>query len=241
MIVYLARNNVNGKGYVGCTTLTLEYRKREHISDSRNDSHLWFHQALRKHGLEAFEWSILETLNEGSTVADLEIAEKKWVAELRTFSERGYNMTPGGRLGGAALKGRIVRIETRQRISQARLGTRLSDDHRASIKNGVRAYYDKNQGPNVGKRWSNDSRMLHAALRHFKKKPVFGYDGDGTCIVAYLSLDDAVEATGLSYRTLAGNRKKYRPKFVNGITYRRSALSIESLKKIMESNTYGIS
>ena len=60
---------------------------------------------------------------------------------------------------------------------------------------------------------------------------VFAYDQAGTCVFAYLSLEDAMTVTGLGWRTLAGDRKKYRPKFVNGVTYKRSELTIEQLKE----------
>jgi len=231
MIVYLVRNRLNGKGYVGVTKYTLEWRWKEHLSDARCGSKLAFHCAIRKWGVDAFELSIIETLSESASLVDLDVAERRWVKDLDTFGKNGYNMTPGGRVGGGWVKGYVVKQSTREKLSLSRRGKKNSLEQNVLITTGVRAYYATHDGPNKDKPWSDETRLKNMVIRHPRKKPVFGYNEIGECVIAYLSIDDAVEATGLSYRTLTGNRKKYKLKYVDGITYRRSKLTIAELKE----------
>lgn len=93
MIVYLARNNVNGKGYVGQTRRTLEQRWAEHVNNAlKMMCEMPIYDAIRKHGAEAFEVSVLE---ECSSLENLDQAEVRWISELETYS-KGYNATKGG-------------------------------------------------------------------------------------------------------------------------------------------------
>jgi predicted GIY-YIG superfamily endonuclease len=55
-IVYKATNKINGKIYVG-KTYNFEKRKKEHIYDIDND--IPFHRALKKYGIDNFEWEII--------------------------------------------------------------------------------------------------------------------------------------------------------------------------------------
>ena len=95
MIVYLATNQIDGKQYVGQTKNTLEYRCYHHrqaacrVEDKTNSK---FYNAIRKHGWENFDWSILY---EGARIDKM---EKFFIKKLNTMEE-GYNMTPGG-IGG---------------------------------------------------------------------------------------------------------------------------------------------
>jgi len=282
MIVYLAHNRTNGKGYVGKTKRPLEARVDEHLRYAKNGCPWLFHRAIRKYGADAFTWSVLLDLTGTHySEGDLGLLEEQFVFELGTFGLNGYNMTEGGegtsghtmtedgrkRLASAAKKryesghGELMRSRRKKgvehpfagiswgrkgplnetakaKLSIAHRGKVLTQEHKAAISAGCKGL----PGPNVGKTWTDAERSKHAALRSQKKKPVFGYDMAGTCVVAYLSVEDAMKATGLGARILTGARKKYNLKYVAGVTYRRSNLTIGELRKsVMESGTYGIS
>lgn len=50
-IIYRAINKINGKGYIGLTTRSLQERKDEHIKSARIESdNYYFHKAIRKYG-----------------------------------------------------------------------------------------------------------------------------------------------------------------------------------------------
>ena len=58
-IVYRA-TGPSGKSYIGATRKTLEGRKHWHYVDAcHRESHLLFHQAIREHGFDAFQWKVL--------------------------------------------------------------------------------------------------------------------------------------------------------------------------------------
>lgn len=57
--VYLVFNLVNNKVYIGKTTHKLEYRIKDHLKESNNNSKLPFHRAIRKYGKDKFIWRVL--------------------------------------------------------------------------------------------------------------------------------------------------------------------------------------
>lgn len=90
-IVYMATNAVNGKRYIGVTKRTLAERKYQHLHDAkagRRGCRIFF-AAINKYGEEAFEWSILATIE---TYADALNEEIRLIAELKPE----YNITRGG-------------------------------------------------------------------------------------------------------------------------------------------------
>lgn len=62
-IIYLATNLANGKMYVGQTTVALELRIYRHEWKANNGSTLYFHNSLRKHGVQGFEWRVIDEAN----------------------------------------------------------------------------------------------------------------------------------------------------------------------------------
>jgi group I intron endonuclease len=135
MLVYIIRNRINGKVYVGRTVKTLARRWREHITDAQRGSPSYFHNAIRKYGPGAFEVALLSGYAE--TRAQLSDQERYFIAKYRSAeSEFGYNLTLGGegynqpnaetmRLRGLAisrakkLKNFHHSAETRKRISRS--------------------------------------------------------------------------------------------------------------------------
>ena len=111
MIVYLIRNKVNGKGYVGATQRTAEERWRAHRYESHGRAlcrHL--HSAMKEFGEDAFEISVLASVE---TLEELYKTERKFIVELGTLAPEGYNLNLGG--GG----GKGMCAESRARIADA--------------------------------------------------------------------------------------------------------------------------
>ena len=114
-VVYLARNTVNGKGYIGQTTGTLEARAREHLKKARGCASYLFPRAIRKHGFDAFIWQVLMVCDSRD---DLNATERMYVGVLRTKVPNGYNLTDGG--GGSS--GHTLSAEAKRKISVANKG-----------------------------------------------------------------------------------------------------------------------
>lgn len=94
MIIYQAKNKINGKKYIGQTIRSFVQRKYEHIAASKNGCKNYFHSAIRKYGKENFEWTILEenVLNK-KRLDEIEIF---YIGYFDTLAPNGYNLTIGG-------------------------------------------------------------------------------------------------------------------------------------------------
>jgi len=55
-LIYLVRNRLNGKCYLGKTEQSLQARKANHQCRAKKGSDAFFHRALCKYGFDAFEW-----------------------------------------------------------------------------------------------------------------------------------------------------------------------------------------
>ncbi len=95
MIIYRAINKINGKSYIGLTTLTLGERKHKHWLNSRNpdkNKKQAFYLAISKYGWDSFEW---QELCSALTKEDLVSLEIDFIKEYDSYN-KGYNNTLGG-------------------------------------------------------------------------------------------------------------------------------------------------
>lgn len=116
-IVYCATNTVlptRGGLYIGMTQKSLEERKHRHGYLARKGSHLHFHCAIRKYGLDGFLWQIIDRQ---PTYRAALASERYHIAALKS-SYSLYNKTDGG--GG--VKGLKFSAEARQKMSLAKKG-----------------------------------------------------------------------------------------------------------------------
>lgn len=81
-IIYLIKNSISQKCYVGLTIKTVEKRWKEHIASAAQGDERPFYCAIRKYGKESFVISILEICN----INDLCDAEIKWIKPLDTMN-----------------------------------------------------------------------------------------------------------------------------------------------------------
>lgn len=92
-IIYLHKNKITKKVYIGQTKDTIERRARGG-SGYQGCSH--FYKAIQEYGWENFEHFILE---EGLTSAQADEREKYWIAVFdSTNPKKGYNIKTGGKV-----------------------------------------------------------------------------------------------------------------------------------------------
>lgn len=144
--LYLHLSHATGRGYVGWTTYDTQTRWNWHVSAARGGSHLWFHQAIRKHGETGWEHIDLMTVNDRTSA---NLLERHFVATFDTYHD-GYNMTPGGDGRGrykhseetrAKMRRYVKTSKHRQRLSESMKGQRrepLSEEHRRKISESER-------------------------------------------------------------------------------------------------------
>ena len=96
MFVYRATNLINGKFYIGASTTTLKQRKSEHIRHAHN-TNTDFAKDIIRYGDKNFKWEILKG---AETEKELYELERYYISRYDAFkSEKGYNMTDGGKKG----------------------------------------------------------------------------------------------------------------------------------------------
>jgi group I intron endonuclease len=101
--VYLWRNKITGKVYVG-SSISIKRRKLEHVLrlGKGDDGNEYFQRAWKKYGAKNFEFEVLEICEADER---LEL-EQRWIEKLKATDEKfGYNLIPTrkSQLYGAAL------------------------------------------------------------------------------------------------------------------------------------------
>lgn len=94
MYIYKFTNKINGKSYIGQTIQDPNQRLMEHLSAARTDkkkSHK-FYNALRKYGLEGFDFEVIAF---GITMNHLNLLEEWFVQEYDSI-QNGYNLREPG-------------------------------------------------------------------------------------------------------------------------------------------------
>ena len=93
--IYKFTNKINGHAYIG-QSRNIEYRKKKHLQFAFNPNTLdyngVFHRAIRKYGVENFDFEILEECD----CQYLNDREKYYIQQYNTLVPNGYNMVPGG-------------------------------------------------------------------------------------------------------------------------------------------------
>lgn len=95
-VIYKLVNKLNGKVYVGQTTMTIRRRIQCHIDNAKKASKKSISiigLALVKYGKDNFQ---VETLQECKTQRTLNKGERVWIENLKSYSPLGYNIREGG-------------------------------------------------------------------------------------------------------------------------------------------------
>lgn len=90
--IYIIKNTINDKVYIGQTTNTIEYRFHQHLDNverTYKQGHLY--SAMRKYGKNNFFIEMIEQVPD----KDLNEREKYWIKYYDSFNN-GYNSTIGG-------------------------------------------------------------------------------------------------------------------------------------------------
>jgi group I intron endonuclease len=83
-MIYKITNLIDGKTYIGMTSLSVEKRFERHCRNAKSGSDTYLYRAMRKHGIDNFK---SEYLCEGMDKEEIEMISKH---------KSEYNETPGG-------------------------------------------------------------------------------------------------------------------------------------------------
>lgn len=146
IIIYKATNIVNGKVYIGQTTNTLEYRKRQHLSETKSEKkkNTYFHNAIAKYGIDSFDFTIIDTAN---SILQLNLKEEFWIDFYRSNNkEYGYNLDSGGK---NCKKSNSTKELLREHTKSLWTNNELAEKMRAGLQAGVEAMKARKGESNV--------------------------------------------------------------------------------------------
>lgn len=142
--VYLIRNRVDGKVYVG-SSVNISKRWSEHRAKLERGTHHSAHlqRAWKKCGADAFEWLIIEPCDAAARIE----REQHWADYFGSYRDTsGYNIRKRVETNhaivptretrekmSAARRGKVNSPEARARISAARIGHEVTTETRAKI------------------------------------------------------------------------------------------------------------
>lgn len=148
--IYCYTNRINNKKYIGQTN-NLERRKKQHIQDSIHchkgheiSYNLPFHSAIRKYGIDNFDFEILKIIDteDWNEVNDI---ESKYINDFQTICPNGYNLQAQGKankgLNKTALPENVVeeiisKLKEKELISNISEEYQLSRSYISDINNG---------------------------------------------------------------------------------------------------------
>ena len=201
-IIYLIKNKVNGKCYVGQTQKEKGFDYRYYCSGEGIERVYNYHKSLREHnrsynehllrsiekyGFKAFE--VIKYLDYAFSLEELNIKEKVYI-QLYNSLKNGYNET----LGGEGTEGRPHSEETRQKISEANKGdnhpmygkyhTEETKQKMSKIKKGENnpmhgnhhseEVKQKIREGNKGKHLSNEAKQKISEAKKGENNPMYG-------------------------------------------------------------------
>lgn len=193
--IYIIENNVNGKCYIG-SSARLSRRRLEHFFYLKHNKHINKHlqNAYNKYGEIAFEFSILETVEDDGNLKEKLLAREQYYIDLM---KPQYNIlqVAGSNLGYNHSK------ETKQKIRETTKGVKKSKTHADNIRKAQK-----------GKKFTNEHRKKLSESAKNRKSPsrhaAVLVDG-----VVYMTIKSAAEAYNIHYTT--AQRRLKNPKFPN--------------------------
>ena len=153
--IYMHKNKINGKMYIGQTCQKVEYRWE---NGTKYDQCPVFYRAIQKYGWDNFEHIILK---ENLTLEEANYWEEYYISYYHTWVDdpqcNGYNLQKGG-------SNREIAEETKEKLRQNTLNLWKSEEHREKMSQKMK---EKWQDPEMRQKFLN----AHEAARqkHFEE------------------------------------------------------------------------
>lgn len=169
-VIYCITNTVNGKCYVGQTTMDMERRWRCHCKSRSSKTRIWY--AIEKHGRDAFH---IEVIALAASKQELNALEVQHIAARNSVDASvGYNVAPGG--GGSGPR----TLESVQRGASQIRGRKMSEEQvekMAATKRGrprtasEQAVLDMMKELRTGQKHTAESRKKMSEANTGRKRP----------------------------------------------------------------------
>ena len=189
-IIYLIKNKVNGKCYIGQTNnkkgfegrykasgkgveRVYNYYKRAKEHNRWKNNYLF--NSIKKYGFEAFE--VIEEFDVAYSLEELNRLEKQYIKEYNCMIPYGYNNKEGGRNGEYSDESKKimsqkarnkpkVQMETRQRMSVSHMGKKHTQEEINKIS---KANKGENNAMSVAV-WCEEFKQVRLTLKQWAKE-----------------------------------------------------------------------
>lgn len=219
MIVYIATNKMNGKQYIGYTTLLLDNRIKNHIRKAfyKAGKHYnyFFQRALRKYSNDAFIWEILYTCKNKSECCTKEI---EYIKKYNSIAPNGYNLTHGGEGGIQSditklkISNSIKKIHADHPEKYDRMQIMTKDERSTVAKKAWKTKKINGYKTTAGYTHTEDSKQKMSITKN--NKNTIQWKNIFTSEIVYKSLTDMSKYTGLTIGTFS-HVKQLRTKQTN--------------------------
>jgi group I intron endonuclease len=224
--IYIIKNTINDKVYIGQTWHKIERRFASHKRGNGNGSKTKIHRALVKYGTNNF---YIEEICKCETQELADDLEKKYIKEYDSM-KKGYNTDSGGNAGkfytreynearSYIMKGRKHTEEAKLKMSKAKignksgLGTKRSEESKLKMSKAMTG--NKN---GLGKKMSEESKAkLFAARKAYK------YTDEVKLKMSLVKKGKVSPKKGKHFPQLAGENSasaKFTQEIVNEIRYK---------------------
>lgn len=176
--VYMLRNRVNGKLYVGQTKQKLSDRFSVH--KGKHSKCRALKAAIAKYGWGAFECIVLDTDVPSDKL--LRQRERERIAEYGSYGKGGYNLTPGGEITPmifpsvvAKRQDTMAKPEMKQKILAIYAQPEVKEAMSQGNKNAWAAYTPEERAARVASNVlvSQTAEAIEKRSAHFRDNPVF--------------------------------------------------------------------
>lgn len=174
--VYQIKNNINGKLYVGYTSLPINERLNQHIQTSLSDKRKKFpiHHAISKYGFENFS---ICSIFESKIKEDCLKKEKQEILKNIQSNIQSYNIHEGG-VGGDTISCHPKNHEIRIRFSDRSKKFWQNEQYKHKLKNIASKDFVKLQKLQIGSKkfWENAEHKQQYIDRNLigENNPFFG-------------------------------------------------------------------
>lgn len=213
--IYRAYCLVTKKSYIGQTINTLETRKSRHLSDTfgKKNSQLHFHKALRKYGVDNFEWTVIDTViadSRESLCECLDILEIKYIEQYDSY-RNGYNMTIGGQNGATKESKKVTIYNDDGEVIKYCLSCKDASSFLQVPEAIIRSNVNRNQNFLYKDRERyilrySDEILTKQEVEYIKqltyKTPIYMFNQSGIMVQSFETAKEASKILNINYTTI---------------------------------------
>ena len=184
--IYIIKNQINDKVYIGQTIQTPIRRWQAHLSDSK-DKNTHLYRAMRSYGVENFYMEILE---DGIPTSQLSDREIYYINKYNSYYE-GYNSTLGGETGAPGTP--VYQYDLQGNFIRGYLNANDAERSTGCLHQNILKTCKSVFSQTGGFYWSFQKKEKINIPQNTKYKPVGKLDENNNLVKQYRSIKELAE------------------------------------------------